>query len=275
MERPLSERLRRLTFVGVALAAFACSAPSIEDEEEIAREAGAQLRQQMLLLHDDVVESYVEDIGQRIVHAAGPQPYDYTFVVVEDDTLNASAFFGGQIFVHTGLITRVRNVSELAGVLGHEVGHVVHRHIADNYARARQAGILRNVAVIGAAIGGVNPGAVDLLGQLSTLGVINTFKREAEEEADAFAVEVLPRAGYDPSGIVTMFEMLHASSARRPPKFFSDHPATDERIAATKALLAAKALPPDLKREDNGKLEIIQHRIRLLTGEGKGAPPRR
>lgn len=274
MARTPTESLRRLAAAGLALALAACAAPTIEDEEEIARQAGAQLRQQMLLLHDDVVESYVENIGQRIVHAAGPQPYDYTFVVVEDDTLNASAFFGGQIFVHTGLITRVRNVSEFAGVLGHEVGHIVHRHIADNYARAQQADTLRQVAVIGAAIGGINPGAVDLLGQLSTLGVINSFKREAEEEADAFAVEVLPRAGYDPQGIVSMFEMLKGAGDGRQAKFFSDHPPTDERIAATSALLAGKTLPPGLAREDNGKLEIIQHRIRLLTGQGQSATRR-
>ncbi len=221
----------------------------------------------MLLLHDDVVESYVDDIGQRLVHAAGPQPYDYTFTVVEDDTLNASAFFGGEIFVNTGLITRVRNVSEFAGVLGHEVGHVVHRHLADNYARAQQAGMLRQAAVLGAMVGGINPGAVDLLGQLSTLGVINSFKREAEVEADAFAVQVLPRAGYDPNGIVSMFEMLQAMNQRRPAKFFSDHPGAADRIDATRALIQQQTLPPHLKVDDNGKLEIIQHRIRLLTGE--------
>ena len=261
----------RSSALGLALCAAlaaACAAPSIQDEEAIARKAGAQLRQQMLLLHDDVVEMYVDEVGQRLVHAAGPQPYDYTFTVVEDDSLNASAFFGGQIFVNTGLITRVRNVSELAGVLGHEVGHVVHRHLADNYARAQQAGMLRQAAVIGAMVGGINPGAVDLLGQLSTLGVINSFKREAEAEADAFAVQVLPRAGYDPNGIVTMFEMLHAMNARRPAKFFSDHPGTEDRIGATRGLIQQQALPPNLKTDDNGKLEIIQHRIRLLTGEG-------
>ena len=134
--------------------------------------------------------------------------------------------------------------------------------------------MLRNAAVIGSVIAGVNPGLVDLASQFSTIGVLNSFGREAEEEADAFAVEVLPRAGYDPGGLVSMFEVLEASGPKHPPKFFSDHPATKERIDATKALIAGKTLPPGLKRDDNGKLEIIQHRIRLLTGAGKPKPPK-
>jgi predicted Zn-dependent protease len=265
MAVPRIETLRGWAATAALLALAGCGAPTITDEEELGRRAATEVRQHVLVLHDDVVTEYVEDIGLRLVQAAGPQPFEYTFTVVEDDSLNAFATFGGNIFVHTGLILRVRNVSELAGVLGHEVGHVVKRHMADNYQRARSAGLLRNAAVIGSAIGGVNPGAVDLLTGFGAQGILNTFGREAESEADAFAVELLPRAGYDPNGIVTMFEGMAASENRRVPKFFADHPASAERTEHTKSLIAAKSLPPSLKRDDNGKLEIIQHRIRLLT----------
>ncbi len=262
--RPI-EALRGFAALGIALTLAACAAPTITDEEELGRRAATEVRQHVLVLHDDVVTEYVEDIGQRLVQASGPQPFEYTFTVVEDDSLNAFATFGGNIFVHTGLLLRVRNVSELAGVLGHEIGHVVKRHMADNYQRARSAGLLRNAAVIGSAIGGVNPGAVDLLTGFGAQGILNSFGREAESQADAFAVELLPRAGYDPNGIVTMFEGMAAAENRRVPKFFTDHPASEDRTEHTKSLIAAKALPPNLKRDDNGKLEIIQHRIRLLT----------
>jgi predicted Zn-dependent protease len=273
MRTPWNEMLRRSTYVGLAISLAACSTPSIEDEETLGRRAVAEVRQNVLVLHDDVVESYIDDIGRTLVHGAGPQPYEYSFTVVQDEELNAFATFGGNIFVHTGMILRVRNVGELAGVLGHEIGHVVHRHMADNYRRAQQAGMLRNAAVIGSAIGGINPGAVDLLTQFGTLGLLNTFTREAETQADEFAVELLPRAGYDPEGIVSMFETLTANNQRRPPKFFSSHPASEDRTKATRALIAAKTLPPDLKRDDNGKLEIIQRRIKLLTKAPE--PPRR
>ncbi|HEU4427193.1 MAG TPA: M48 family metallopeptidase [Myxococcota bacterium] len=271
-----SERLRRGAAAALVLALAACGSPTIEDEEAIGREAVAQIRQHVVVLHDDVVNAYIDDIGQRLVQASGPQPFEYTFTVIEDDELNAFATFGGNIFVHTGLILRVRNVGELSGVLGHEIGHVVKRHMADNYARAKQAGWLRNAAVIGSAIGGVNPGAVDLLTQFGAIGILNTFTREAESEADTFAVDLLPRAGYDPNGIVTMFEVLTANSVgrSRAPKFFQSHPASEERTKATKALIAAKTLPANLKNDDNGKLEIIQHRVRLLTRQKDPAPKR-
>lgn len=259
------ESLRSFAAAGLVLVLAACGAPTITDEEELGRRAATEVRQHVLVLHDDVVANYIDDIGQRLVQASGPQPFEYTFTVVEDDTLNAFATFGGNIFVHTGLILRVRNVSELAGVIGHEVGHVVKRHMAENYQRAKSAGLLRNAAVIGSAIGGINPGAVDLLTGFGAQGILNSFGREAEEEADAFAVDLLPRAGYDPTGIVTMFEGMAISENRRVPKFFTDHPGSAERTEDTKKLIAEKQLPPNLKVDDNGKLEIIQHRIRLLT----------
>jgi predicted Zn-dependent protease len=249
--------------LGVLLAA--CAAPTIQDEEELGRQQATLIRQQVLVMHDDVVNAYVDAIGQRLVQAAGPQPFDYTFTVVQDDELNAFANFGGQIYIHTGLITRTRNVSELAGAIGHEIGHVVNRDVADNYARAKNAGLLRNAAVLGGMIGGVNPGAIDLLTGYGALGIINAFTRQDESDADAFAVDLLPRAGYDPEGVATLFETLTATNTRNPPKFFSNHPTSVERTEATRALLTAKKLPPNLKRDDNGKLEIIQRRIHLLT----------
>ncbi|HEY8120900.1 MAG TPA: M48 family metallopeptidase [Myxococcota bacterium] len=260
-----TDRARALAAALLAALLAACAAPTITDEEELGRRASTEVRQHVLVLHDDIVASYIDDIGQRLVQASGPQPFEYTFTVIEDDTLNAFAVFGGNIFVHTGLILRVRNVSELAGVLGHEIGHVVHRHMAENYQRARSAGLLRNAAVIGSAIGGINPGAVDLLTGFGTQGILNTFGREAESQSDEFAVELLPRAGYDPNGIVTMFEGMTMSETQRVPKFFTDHPASAERTAHTRGLIEAKQLPPNLKKDDNGKLEIIQHRVRLLT----------
>ncbi len=265
--------MRRLVCAAYLLAISACGTPTIEDEEDLGRRAVAEVRQNALVLFDDVVESYIDEIGQTLVHGAGPQPYEYTFTVLQDDTLNAQAVFGGNIFLNTGMILRVRNVSELAGVIGHEIGHVVHRHMADNYRRAQEAGLLRKAAVIGSVIGGVNPGAVDLLTSYGALGLLNTFTREAETEADAFAVDLLPRAGYDPNGIATMFETLTAVDNSRTPAFFSSHPASEDRTRTTKALIAAKTLPADLKREDNGKLEIIQHRVRLLTRQADS--PRR
>jgi predicted Zn-dependent protease len=190
------------------------------------------------------------------------------------DEPEAFALPGGHIFVSRGLLIVTNSEAELAGVIGHEIGHVVKRHMADNYARAKNAGLLHDAAVIGGMIGGINPGAIDLLGDFATLGILNTFTRQAEEEADAFAVDLLPRAGYDPEGIATMFEVLSNTDTRRAPKFFSDHPSSPDRVKKTRELISEMKLPPNLKKDDNGRLEIIQARIRLLTGDRK-RPPRR
>jgi len=104
--------------------------------------------------------------------------------------------------------------------------------------------------------------------------VLNSFGREAEAEADAFAVENMPRAGYDPTGIVTFFHTLMNDGGGGAPSFLSSHPATEDRVAETRALIAAGTDASGLKQDDGGRLEIIQRRIRLLTGqvEPGGAP---
>jgi predicted Zn-dependent protease len=103
-------------------------------------------------------------------------------------------------------------------------------------------------------------------GGLAGVAYLNSFGREAELEADAFAVEALPRAGYDPTGLVSFFQTLQGESGGTPSDFLSSHPATADRAAAVRAEI--DALPPTqgLRVDDNGRLEIIQRRIELVMG---------
>jgi predicted Zn-dependent protease len=107
------------------------------------------------------------------------------------------------------------------------------------------------------------------------MAYLNQFGREAEREADAYAVEVLPRAGYDPEGIVTFFETLLNEGKSQGPSFLSSHPATEERIENTRALIADSvgAEQSRLRRDDGGQLEIVQHRIRVLTKDDRADRP--
>jgi len=251
-----------------------CGTLSIPQERKLGEDANRQIRQQVKLLRDRVVHDYVANVGAELVVAAGPQPFEYEFYVVEDDQINAFALPAGFIYVHTETILKARNVSELAGVVGHEVGHVARRHIAQNYKRQRNTGILHQVAVISAGVAGGSAaaGAVNLLGGVAGVAYLNTFGREAEADADAFAVEVLPRAGYDPRGLVSFFDTLAREGGAGGPSFLSSHPAPKDRIQATSARIAAAHLPPNLEVSDGGRLEIIQQRIRLLVGEsGSGS----
>ena len=269
----LREASRRAGAAGLAvlLSVLACGTLSIPQERKLGEDANREIRQQVKLLRDRVVHDYVAHLGAGIVAAAGPQPFEYEFHVVEDDQINAFALPAGFIYVHTETILKARNVSELIGVMGHEIGHVYHRHVANNYRRQRNTGIAQQIGVIAAGVlgGGQAAQAVNLLGGIGAMAYLNQFSRDAEREADAFAVHTVPKAGYDPSGITSFFEtLLREQGGGGGASFLSSHPATTERIQNTRSLIQAQRLPPGLREDDDGKLEIIQHRIRLLTGSG-------
>jgi predicted Zn-dependent protease len=249
-----------------ALLAVGCGTLSVPEEQSLGRQMAAQMRRELVFLPDRVVERYVRDMGEAILRAAGPQPFQYRFYVVEDEHINAFAGPAGHVYVHTETILAARNASELAGVLAHEIGHVARRHVAQNYNRQRNTSIGYQAAVLAAALfgGGAAATAAQLGGGLAAMAYLNSFGREAETEADAFAVETLPRAGYDPQGLVTFFETLQRTSGSGRGDFLSSHPATSDRAAAARARIAALPPTPGLRLDDGGKLEIVQRRIELL-----------
>lgn len=248
---------------------------TIEEERELGAEVERSARAEFDFVHDEVVVGYIAGLGNDLLRVMGPQPFDYDFYVIQDDELNAFAMPGGSIYFHTGLISKAKNVSELVGVMGHEIGHVYHRHVANNYRRQRNTGIAHQLGVLAAGVlaGGAAAQAVDLLGGMGAMAYLNQFGRDAERESDVFAVRTVPKAGYDPSGIVSFFETLREEYGDGGSSFLSSHPATAERIHDTRALIAAQDLPPGLREDDDGRLEIVQHRIKLLTG--KKSKPRR
>jgi predicted Zn-dependent protease len=252
--------------IAALLLATGCGTLTVSEEEELGAETARELSRELDFVADPLVVGYVEGIGAAIAAAAGPQPYRFRFHVVKDDSLNAFALPAGHIYVHTGIVLEAANVSELAGVLAHEVGHVVKRHVAQNYRRQRNTGMLTQLAglVAGLFVGGTVARGGQMLGEVAAVAWLNTFTREAEAEADAFAVEVLPRAGYHPGGLVSFFETLRTQAGAQPPEFLSSHPATESRIEHTQALLASAPLAPGLVVRDDGALQLIQRRIQLL-----------
>lgn len=251
-----------------ALAAVGCGTVTVQEEQYLGTEIAQQVRAELRFINDDVVVGYIRDIGDRIVRAAGPQPFEYHFAVVENDDLNAFAAPAGYVYIHSGTILRARNVSEVASVLAHEVGHVVLRHIAENYDRERNVGIATQVGVLAASLFGY--GSLASLGSgLGQIAVLNSFTRTDELEADEFAIEIMPVAGYDPNGLVTFLKVIHRESETAGPTFLSSHPATGDRIDESLAALAEAEEVPGLQVDDGGRLEIIQRRIKLLTGKVK------
>jgi predicted Zn-dependent protease len=266
---------RWLPLLPLALALSACGTLSVQEEKQMGAQAQAQLRKQLTFVRDPVTVNYVRKLGENLASAARPSPFEFRFYVVEDETLNAFAIPGGAMYVNTGLIQSVKNASELAGVLSHEMGHVTARHVAKMANRGRNTGFVANIFYILVAILTGNPylaNAGGLAGSVAGSAYMNTYTRDAEREADALAVETMVHAGWNPEGMVTMFETLQAESGGFDgPQFLSSHPATEERIENVQRDIA-KYPGSDKLRSDDGKLSIIKERLKLIIGTDREAP---
>ncbi|MFL6247529.1 MAG: M48 family metallopeptidase [Thermoanaerobaculia bacterium] len=203
---------------------------SIEEEWQLGNQLSQDIERQVRLNNDPAVNAYVQDMGRRIVAQAAP-PFNqlpWQFHVVEDEAINAFAIPGGHVYVNTGLIKNADNASELAGVMAHEISHVLARHSTEQL--SRQYGL----SVIAGAVLGQNPGQLaQIAAQLVAGGALARFSREAEEEADRIGIQAMAAAGYNPNGMATMFEELLEHQKTQPSRveqFFSTHPLTQDRL---------------------------------------------
>jgi predicted Zn-dependent protease len=265
----------RLALAACLLTSTACGTLSVKDEKQLGHQVQRQVREQFTLMRDRVVVNYVRTMGEDLIKAARPSPFEFRFYVVEDESLNAFAVPGGAIYVHTGLILRTKNAAELNGVIAHEIGHVTARHVAKFYSRGRNTGIVANIVMFAIAFLTGNPNLAQggqFLTDMAATAYLAQYKREDEEEADVLGVETLVRGGWDPNAMVSMFETLmeESSGGMRLPQFLLSHPASAQRIKSTRALIASYGSLPPLRLDDGGRLEIIQQRIRLIIGTDAG-----
>jgi beta-barrel assembly-enhancing protease len=209
---------------------------TVEQEIALGLQAAPQMAEEFGGLDpDQQAQAIVDQIGNSIVQnsPAGSTPYEYEFHLLEDDqTINAFALPGGQIFITRALFDKLQTEGELAGVLGHEVGHVVARHSAEHIAKAELTQGLTGAAVI-ATYDPDNPASANsaqvaaLIGQLINL----KFGRDDELEADFLGVCFINDTGYDPSELVRVMQVLAESrQGDQPPEFFSTHPNPESRI---------------------------------------------
>lgn len=273
----LSRSLRASVLLLVALALSACGTLTVQEEKEMGAQAQAQLRRQLTFVRDEVTVNYVRKFGENLAAAARPSPFEFRFYVVEDESINAFAIPGGAMYVNTGLLLAVSNAAELSSVLSHEMGHVTARHVAKMARRGRNTGFVANIFYILVAILTGNPylaNAGGLAGQVAGSAYMNTYTRDAEREADSLAVETMVHAGWNPEGMVTMFETLkREAGGYSGPQFLSSHPATDERIQNVRSDIAKYPGSDKLKLTD-GKLPIIQERLKLIIGVDRDEKPK-
>jgi len=207
-----------------------------EQEIVLGLEAAPEMAQEFGGLDpDSAAQSLVDQIGFRIVESspAGQSPYEFDFHVLADpETINAFALPGGQVFITRALFDRLTKEGELAGVLGHEIGHVVGRHSAEHIAKAKLTEGLTGAAVI-AAYDPDNPSSAQIAQMAVLVGqLINMkFGRDDELESDFLGVCFIEDAGYDPQELIGVMRILAESrQGQEPPEFFSTHPNPENRI---------------------------------------------
>lgn len=232
------KRHTALALAFVSILAFGCGSGggagdfnliSIEEEWQLGNQLAQDVARQVRLSNDSALNSYVTNMGNRIVQQA-PAPFNqlpWQFHVVEDPAINAFAIPGGHVYVNTGLIANSDNAAELAGVMAHEINHVVARHSTEQLSRQYGLSVLAGLAL------GQNPNQLaQLAAQLVAGGALARFSREAEREADELGIKAMAAAGYNPIGMATMFEELLEHRKAQPGRveqFFSTHPLTEER----------------------------------------------
>src|SRR5581483_9285622 len=202
---------------------------------ELGRKAAAEVEQQMPILADDAVTSYIEGIGRRLVAAVPPNlqhpEFVYTFRAVNVRDINAFALPGGPMFVNRGMIEQAHDEGEVAGVMAHELSHVVLRHGTAQATRASryQFGELAG-AVVGAIVGGVSGRVISGVSQLGFGTAFLRFSREYEQQADLEGSQIMARAGYDPRDMANIFKTIEEQSGPGGPQFLSDHPNPGNRF---------------------------------------------
>lgn len=219
-------------------------------ERELGADAAAEIERRVDVIRDPAGERALETIGGVLVEAGGPVAYPYTFRIVRDSSVNAFALPGGFVYVHTGLLRNARDVTELAGVLGHEVAHARLSHGA-RQAR-KQQGLSAAVTVLCLFTGLCDSGLSQVAINLGANVLTAKFSRTDELQADSAGIEYTSRAGVDPRGMVRFFERLREQSGNVPAylEWVSTHPMEGTRIDNAERLIGARAntgAPPELE----------------------------
>jgi predicted Zn-dependent protease len=201
---------------------------SLDQEWQLGQQLAAQVNQQVHLVNDPAALAYVRSVGERI-HAQTPLANrPFTFYIVDDPSVNAFSLPGGHVYVNTGLINNTDKADELAGVMAHEIAHVVARHAIKQMEKEQE------INAIGSILLGQNPSALtQVAAQVIAGGAMARFSRADEKQADDMGLDFMYRAGYDAHGMLDMFNKLLAldkGGNSAVSRFFADHPGTQDRI---------------------------------------------
>jgi predicted Zn-dependent protease len=236
---------------------------SIEREIALGKGLAQEVERTSKLIDDPVVVEYVNRVGQNLVRNSDAR-VPFTIKVIDSDEVNAFALPGGFFYVNSGLILRAQEESELAGVMAHEISHVIARHGTKQATKGEMMQLATIPLILLGPGGWAGYGIYQALNLAIPLSYLK-FSRDDEREADYLGIQYMYKAGYDPNSYVTFFERIQADEKRRPgsiPRLFSTHPPTPERIELAQKEIA-RVLP---ERDDyivtTSEFDTVKGRLR-------------
>jgi len=246
---------------------------SRDEQRQLGLQAAAQVYKQMPVLPDSSPETqYIRQLGQKLVATVPPQySWPFEFHVVAQKEINAFALPGGPMFVNIGTITAAADEAQLAGVMAHEMSHVIMQHSAKQADKAQWTGVLAGLASIaaGATLGGGALGQAAQMGiQFGAQGVTLKYSRSDESQADAVGAIILYKAGYNPQAMADFFHKIESQNVGAPPQLLSDHPDPGNRSQAIEKEI--RNWPPKNYASNSEAFERVKNQamgVKAYTGE--------
>ena len=240
-----------------------------EKEKQIGEEFLLEIQQQVPLIEDPFLTSYLNHLGEKIAAQMGPQPFHYKFFIVNDPTMNAFAVPGGYIFIHTGMIRMAEREGEVAGVIAHEISHVYCRHMAKMMEKSRVVTIASLIGALASVfLGGALAQPLIMGTMAGSESAMLKYSRDNEAEADAMGFKWMLKAGYNPRDMVTMFSKMNKQrwfEGGKVPIYLRTHPYTDDRIVELSHQLTIhqNELPPE---KDNPDFQYFTIKLDSICG---------
>src|SRR5688572_394992 len=223
--------MTHLRVIPVLLVLFVSAGCAISEEKEIqiGRESHGQFERQFGGKYPDTqLQQYVQGVGMEMARYAGRPRLPWSFAVLNSKQVNAFAVPGGWVYITQGLLFRMENEAMLAGVLGHEVAHVAHRHSVKQIQKAQTAQGLSFVAGLAGAFFGVG-GVGDVTNIVASLTLMK-YGRDQERESDMSGLKYMTASGYNPQGMVQLMNVLQKTGGGGAPEFLSTHPNPGNRL---------------------------------------------
>ena len=260
--------------LGILLVSMCCClspdnarAISIKEEKELAEKYMRMIKREQTIIKDPIICNLVESIGKEIVSKVPPSPFNFSFFAVDNDSFNAFAAPGANIFLNRELIASLDTVDELAGIIGHEIAHASLRHISQLIDKSKivsigsLAGIIAG-ALIGGASGEADIGQAVMAGSMAAgKTAILSYSREHEKEADQLGFKYLSQTRFSPQGLVKSLEKIRARDyygIEDIPDYFKTHPGVKKRISFLESLLKNKQI------DDTGKPVVDDYRFEMV-----------